>query len=168
MLEDVRYALRQLRKAPGFGVAAVVTLALGIGASTAMFGLIQGVLLSPPPYGDPGRLVLVSTARVDGRPFSQGTAFGQWTMWRNESRTLESTALYRWTFNFLVLPDGSRSIGGMVVTRNFFGTLGVKPLLGREFLDSETSRPKVPPTAIILGYELWQQQFKGKRLAMAG
>jgi putative ABC transport system permease protein len=161
MLEDVRYALRQLRKAPGFGVAAVVTLALGIGAAAAMFGLIQGVLLSPPPYADPGRLVLVSTARVNGRPFSQGTAFGQWTMWRNESRTLESTALYRWTFNFLVLPDGSRSMGGMVVTRNFFSTLGVKPLLGREFTESETSRPKVPPTAIILGYELWQQQFKG-------
>ena len=72
MLEDVRYALRQLRKAPGFAAAAVVTLALGIGAAAAMFGLIQGVLLSPPPYADPGRLVLVSTARVDGRPFSQG------------------------------------------------------------------------------------------------
>ena len=64
--------------------------------------------------------------------------------WRAESRTLEPPALYRWTFNFLVLPDGSRSLGGMVVTRNFFKTLGVKPMLGREFTEAEAARPKVP------------------------
>ena len=161
MKKDISYALRQLRKSPGFAAAAVVTLALGIGAAAAMFGLIDGVLLSPPPYGSPDRLVLVSPRRVDGRPYTQGTWFAQWMQWRAESRTLETPALYRWTFNFLVLPDGSRSLGGMVVTRNYFQTIGVKPLHGREFTEAEASRPKVPATGIILGYELWQSQFKG-------
>src|SRR5262245_54925409 len=161
IMEDVRYALRQLRKAPAFAAAAIITLALGIGAAAAMFGLIQGVLLSPPPYASPDRLVLVSPRRIDGRPYTQGTWFAQFTQWKNESRTLEPPALYRWTFNFLVLPDGSQSLGGMVVTRNFFSTLGVRPLHGREFTEAEASRPKVPPTGIILGYELWQRQFKG-------
>jgi putative ABC transport system permease protein len=161
MMEDVRYALRQLRKAPAFAAAGIVTLALGIGAAAAMFGLIQGVLLSPPPYAAPDRLVLVSPRRIDGRPYTQGTWFAQWIQWRAESRTLEPPALYRWTFNFLVLPDGSQSLGGMVVTRNFFSTLGVRPLHGREFTEAEASRPKVPATGIMLGYELWQRQFRG-------
>ena len=160
-MEDVRYALRQLRKAPAFAAAAIVTLALGIGAAAAMFGLVQGVLLSPPPYASPDRLVLVSPRRVDGRPYTQGTWFAHWLQWRAESRTLEPPALYRWNFNFLILPDGSQSLGGMVVTRNFFSTLGVRPLHGREFTEAEASRPKVPATGIMLGYELWQRQFKG-------
>ena len=71
MIEDARYAFRQLWKNPGFTVVAVMTLALGIGAAAAMFGLIQGVLLSPPPYVEPDRLVLVSAARTDGQPYNQ-------------------------------------------------------------------------------------------------
>jgi putative ABC transport system permease protein len=163
MIEDVRYALRQLRKNPGFAAAAVMTLGLGIGASAAMFGLIQGVLLSPPPYSKPDRLVLVSPTRVDGEPYTQGNTIGQWIDWRTRSRTLEAPALYRWTFNFLVLPDGSESLGGMVVTGDFFKILGLRPVLGREFTPSEASRTKVPPTGIILGYELWQRKFNGDR-----
>ena len=160
MIEDIRYALRQLRKNPGFAAAAVLTLALGIGAAAAMFGLIQGVLLSPPPYANPERLVLLSPARVDGQPYTRGVSIGQWIDWRS-AQSIEAPALYRWTFNFLVLPDGSESLGGMVVTQNFFNVVGLTPLLGREFVASEASRPKVPPTGIILGYELWQRKFNG-------
>ena len=162
MKQDIRYALRQLRKSPGFAAAAVVTLALGIGAAAAMFGLIDGVLLSPPPYASPDRLVLVSPRRVDGRPYTQGTWFAQWMQWRAESRTLETPALYRWTFNFLVLPDGSRSLGGMVVTRNYFQTIGVKPLLGREFTEAEASRPKVPATGIMLRLRALAESVQGR------
>ena len=68
-MDDVRYAFRQLRTHPAFAAVAVATLAVGIGSAAAMFGLIQGVLLSPPPYADPDRLVLVSPARVDGQPY---------------------------------------------------------------------------------------------------
>jgi putative ABC transport system permease protein len=160
MFEDVRYAFRQLRKNPGFAAAAVTTLSLGIGAAAAMLGLIQGVLLSPPPYASPDRLVLVSPARVDGQPYEEGSTIGQWIAWRDR-RAVEAPALYRWTFNFLVLADGSESLGGMVVTRNYFSVLGIKPMLGREFTEAETARPKVAPTAIILGYDLWQRKFNG-------
>ena len=160
MYDDFRFALRQLRKNPGFAAIAVITLGLGIGAAAAMFGLIQGVLLSPPPYADPGRVVLISPARSDGRPYTRGATIGQWVSWRKAS-SIEPPAAYRWTFNFLVLPDGSRSMGGLMVTPNYFSVLGVRPILGREFTDAELARPNTPPSAIILGYDLWQRQFHG-------
>jgi putative ABC transport system permease protein len=160
MTEDVRFAFRQLRKNPGFAAIAIVTLGLGIGAAAAMFGLIQGVLLSPPPYANPSRVMLISPKRIDGGPYTRGATIGQWLSWR-QARSIEPPALYRWTFNFLVLPDGSESMGGMVVTSNYFRVLGVRPLLGREFVDAELGRPKTPPSAIILGYNLWQRKFNG-------
>ena len=165
-MDDVRYAFRQLRTHPAFAAVAVATLAVGIGSASAMFGLIQGVLLSPPPYAEPDRLVLVSPARVDGQPFDRGSTVGQWLAWRT-ARSLERPALYRWTFNFLVRGDGSRSLGGMVVTRDFFDVVGVRPLMGRTFTAAEASRPGAPgkpgapPTAILLGYDLWQREFGG-------
>jgi putative ABC transport system permease protein len=160
MLEDCRFAFRQLRKNPGFAAIAVITLGLGIGAAAAMFGLIQGVLLSPPPYADPGRVVLISPARTDGRPYMRGATIGQWVSWQ-KAHSIESPAIYRWTFNFLVLPDGSQSMGGMVVTPSYFRVLGLRPILGREFTDAELGRPNVPPSAVILGYGLWQRKFNG-------
>jgi putative ABC transport system permease protein len=163
MFDDVRYAGRQLRKSPGFTAAAVVTLGLGIGAAAAMFGLVQGVLLSPPPYSDPDRLILISPSRVDRQPYTGGVTIGQWLDWRSRARALEPPALYRWTFNFLVLPDGSESLGGMVVTGDYFKVLGLTPILGRDFTSAEAGRPRVPPTGIILGYELWMRRFNGDR-----
>jgi putative ABC transport system permease protein len=171
MLEDVQYALRQARKAPGFAFAAITTLALGIGAAAAMFVLIQGVLLSPPPYANPDRLVFLTQARLDGQPYLQGMTIGQWSDWRSSATTIEPPALYGWRFNFLVLPDGSRSIGGMAVTSGFFKTMGVTPILGREFLPNEAGRPGapatatqaarqgVPATAVIIGHALWERQY---------
>lgn len=166
MRDDLRYALRQLRHQPAFALLAVATLAIGIGAAAAMFGLIQGVLLSPPPFADPDRLVLVAPARTDGQPFDRGATVGQIQAWRS-ARSLQRPALYGWTFNFLVRGEGSRSLGGMVVTRDFFDVVGVQPLLGRTFADNEIARPGVggqqgtPPTAILLGYDLWQREFGG-------
>jgi putative ABC transport system permease protein len=160
MLVDLRYAVRQLWKNPAFAALAIATLSLGIGTAAAMFGLIQGALLTPPPYDDPAAVVLVRPARTDGQPFDRAPAVAHWAAWR-ETTSIERPALYRWTFNFLVRDDGSESMGGMVVTTNFFGRLGLRPMLGRTFVDAEAGRPDVPPSAIILGYERWQRSFGG-------
>jgi len=168
MMDDVRYAFRQLRAHPAFALVAVATLAVGIGSASAMFGLIQGVLLSPPPFAEPDRLVLVTPVRVDGQPYERGASVGQWLAWRR-AQAIERAALYRWTFNFIVRGDGSRSLGGMVVTPDYFQVVGVRPILGRALTAAEASRPGVdnrpgaPPTGILLGYDLWQREFGGDK-----
>src|SRR6266540_3036835 len=161
MLSDLKFTFRQLLKNPGFTTVAVLTLGLGIGAATAMFGLIQGVLLSPPPYSEPDRLVLVSPARIDGQPFQQGCTIGQWLEWRKAIEAIQPPALYRWTFNFLVLPDGSESLGGMVVTKEFFSVLGIKAMLGHAFAGSETAAPRAPPGKVRTGTALGGRGVNG-------
>ena len=161
MLDDVRLGWRKLRQEPSFAAIAVLTLALGIGATSAVFSLVQGVLLTPLPYQDPGRLVLVQRARTDGQPGPpQRWSAAQWMEWPRESKSFETLAGYLWAFNFLVGDEGSESLEGMFVSKDFFKVLGLKPLLGRTFQDSETtSFPPAP--VIILGYDLWQRKFGG-------
>ena len=161
MRQDFRLAVRMLLKQPGFSLIAVLTLALGIGATSAVFSLIQGVLLSPPPYREPERLMLLSSARVDGQPLERprGWAAAQWQDWQREAKSFESIAAYSWTFNFLMEDNASESLEGMRVTHEYFRTMGVEPVLGRAFLESETG-PAPAPVALI-GYDLWQRKFHG-------
>ena len=158
-MNDLKFALRQLLKNPGFTAVAVLTLALGIGASSTVFSLIQGVLLTPPPYPHPERVVLVTPERVDGKSYTQGWPAAQWQEWQKDSKSFEAIAGYGWTFNFLVLPDGSQSVEGMLVTPEYFKVAGLQPALGRVFTDSDASDG--PATSIILGHDLWQQRFEG-------
>src|ERR1041384_5823765 len=104
MIQDLRFAARMLRKQPGFSAIAVLTLALGIGATSAVFSLIQGVLLTPPPYREPDRLVLIPAARIDGQPVGHapGWSAAQWPDWQKQSKSIEAVAGYGWTFNFLI------------------------------------------------------------------
>jgi putative ABC transport system permease protein len=161
VLQDLRMGLRMLRKQPGFTLIAVMTLALGIGATSAVFSLIRGVLLTPPPYRQPDRLVLIPTARIDGQQMAQprGWPAAQWMEWQKQAKSFEAFGAYDWTFNFLVLSDGSVSMEGMYVTRDYFRVLGLQPLLGRTFLESETGAKPAP--VIVLGYNLWQRKFNG-------
>lgn len=161
MRNDLRFGARMLRKQPGFTMVAVLTLALGIGATSAVFSLIEGVLLSPPPYREPDRLVLVESARKDKQTSEnpQGWAPLQWMSWRRETKSLEAVAAYAWTFNFLVLDEGSESLQGMPITKDYFDVMGLKPLMGRTFTELE-GRPGSAPV-IIIGYELWQRKFHG-------
>ena len=158
-MNDLKFAFRQLMRNPGFTAIAVLTLALGIGATSTVFSLIQGVLLTPPPYRQPDRLVLITAVRIDGQRYNRGWPAAQWQEWQRESRSFEAIAAYNWTFNFLVLPDGSESIEGMRVTRDYFKVAGIHPALGRAFDESDT--PDGPATALILGHDLWQRRFNG-------
>jgi putative ABC transport system permease protein len=158
LLQDVRYGLRTLLKTRGFTLVAVSTLGLGIGATSAVFSLIQGVLLSPPPYQKPEQLALIEPLRADlQEPSADGWPAAQWMEWQKQSKSLEAVAAYGWTFNFLVLPDGSESIEGMWVTPDYFNALGLKPLLGRTFAEADAAHGAAPVT--ILGSDLWQRTY---------
>ncbi len=161
MFHDLRCGMRTLLNQPGFTSIAVLTLALGIGATSAVFSLIQGVLLTPPPYKDPQQLVLIRSSRSDGQQIGRprGWAAQQWMEWQKEASSFNGIAGYGWTFNFLIDSEGSESIEGMWVTGDYFRVAGVRPILGRTFLDSETG--VTPAPVIILGYELWQRKFNG-------
>lgn len=161
MLQDLRLSIRSLLKQPAFSGIAILTLALGIGATSAVFSLIQGVLLTRPPYREPQQLVLISPARTNGKPLDHepGWPAEQWIDWQRNSKSIDGLAAYSWSFNFLVLRDGSQSLEGMSVTHDYFRILGIKPLFGRTFTESETAFPQKP--VIILGYNVWQQKFSG-------
>src|SRR5262247_2052713 len=120
MLTDLRLALRMLFKQPGFMLIAVLTLALGVGATSAVFSLIQGVLLTPPPYRQPERIALITTARTDDQQTSgsRGWPAAQWLEWRKEAKSFEAIAAYFWAFSFIISEQGSESVEGMIVTKD--------------------------------------------------
>src|SRR5687767_14477199 len=161
MLQDLRFGVRTLLKQPGFTAIAVLTLALGIGASAAVFSLIQGVLLTPPPYADPGRLVFIQSVRGAAQRNS-GTPAAQWFAWQQDAKSIESIAGYAWSFNFLISDEGSDSLEGMLVTTDYFKVVGLQPMLGRTFVDADVPTG-APPPVIVIGYDLWQHAFHGDR-----
>ena len=163
MKRDMRFAIRMLLKQPGFSLIAVLTLALGIGATSAVFSLIQGVLLTPPPYKKPQQLVLVPTARTDGQKQEDPRDWPaqQWMEWQREAKSFEGIAAYDWTFNFLIRNEGSQSMQGMAVTENYLAVMGLQPTLGRAFEESDIGTG--PVKVILLGYEFWQRTFNGDR-----
>jgi putative ABC transport system permease protein len=158
---DICFGVRMLRSNPGFTLVSSLTFALGIGATSAIFSLIQGVLLMPPPYPKPERLVLISPQPIDDRPSVPGCTAAQWLEWSREAKSFEALAGYYVGHQFLVLPDGSEFLQCMPIVPEYFSVVGVKPLLGRSFLPSDTPGPEVPASVIILGYHIWQQRFNG-------
>src|SRR5579864_3414089 len=161
MFIEWRFAIRMLVKQPGFSLIAALTLALGIGATSAVFSLIQGVLLTPPPYEKPDQLVLIPTARTDGQKMDspRGWAAQQWLEWNKEAKSFHGVAAYGWTFNFLIRNDASESMQGMEISKNYLQVMGLKPAAGRGFEDSDFGQG--PVKAILLGYEFWQRAFGG-------
>jgi len=161
LMQDLRFAIRMLRKQPGFSLIAALTLALGIGATSAVFSLIQGVLLTPPPYEKPDQLMLIPAKRVDGQKMDspRDWAAQQWMDWQKEGTSFQGIAGYFWNFNFLIRNDGSQSMQGMGVSRDYFRVMGLKPALGRGFADSDFGPG--PVKGIVLGYEFWQRVFGG-------
>jgi putative ABC transport system permease protein len=160
LVERLRRCIRVLRREPGFAAQVTLILGFGIGATAGVFSLIEGALLQPPPYTDPDELVLIQTRSTENRPALTNDAWppAQWEEWSGAAaQTLESVAAYAWTFNFLVLDDGSKSQEGMWVSPEYFGVMGVEPEVGRTFVLADAA----DNSGIILGYELWQREFRG-------
>ncbi len=133
MWRDVRYGVRVLRRSPGFTLAAVVTLALGIGANTAIFSVIYGVLLRPLPYREGERLVVVRQQARLNNVNSLGFSVKEFFDYRDQSQTMESMVEHH-SMNFILYGrDEPERVQTGVVSSNFFDVLGVKPLLGRSF-----------------------------------
>src|SRR6185503_273917 len=133
--QDVRYALRTLRRSRGFTAAALITLGLGIGANTAIFSVVDAVLLRPLPYLRSDQLVAVGDAGEDGTPSSMG-----WMTireWKERSRTLADVALMRSWSPTLVADGEAERLGAVRVSWNWFDMLGVHPALGRAFEANE-------------------------------
>ncbi len=163
--QDFRYALRTLRQKPGFAAVALLTLALGTGATTVMFTVINGVLLKPLPYPDPGRLVLVQE-RTDYSTFLGnlwGFAYPNFADCQRESRALEMTA-WRFTTATLSVPGPAENVSGRQIGANLFSVLGIPLFRGRTFRPEE-DRPGGVPAAII-SYALWQRRFAGSAGAL--
>ena len=161
LMQDVRFALRTLRKNPGFTAAAVLTLALGIGANTAIFSLVHGVLLRPLPYLDDGDLVVLRQtapkAGIDNLAFSVQEVYD----YRDQNKSLGSLVEFH-NMNFTLLGRGEpeRVITG-VVSAEFFDLLGVQPLHGRTFR-AEDDEPGAE-AVLVLSYPYWQRAFGGDR-----
>jgi predicted permease len=159
LLQDLRYAARLLRRSPGFTAIAALTLALGIGANTAIFSVVEGVLLKPLPYPDPDRLIRVfeeASPDVPEFPVSPGN----FVDYRGQNRAFEALAAYE--RNDLQLGgDRPEQLRAMRVTSGFFRLLGYQPLLGRDFTQDD-ERPDGRPVA-ILSYALWTRRFGADR-----
>jgi len=154
--QDVRYGLRQVRRNPGFSAIAIATLALGIGANTAMFSAVDAVLIRPLPYADAVRLVVIweDASRIG---FAHGTpAPGTWREWRRLNSVFSDIAATRSTLATLSGDGEPEQLPGRKVTANFWTVLGARPLLGRVFTEDEDAHRA--PVAVI-SYGLWQRRL---------
>ena len=169
-LQDLRYGARMLRKNPGFTAVAVLTLALGIGANTAMFSVINAVLLRPLPYTNPQQLLVLQELSPSVGVHSP--SYPDFLDWRKQSKTMpQMAALNNRSFNLSGVAQ-PENINGYAVSPNCLSLFGVRPILGRDFLPSEET-PGTAPVA-ILSYALWQSHFgadpniSGKNLTLGG
>jgi predicted permease len=155
LIDDLRYAFRTLIKARSFAATAVLTLALGIGANTALFSVVNGVLLNPLPYPNASQLVAIydDTPGFNRAPIS----YLNFLDWQRESKTLSPMAIYRnQDYNFTA-PDQSERLSGNMISADFFRTLGQNPAIGRDFSAAD-DHPGAAPV-VILGGGFWQRRF---------
>jgi putative ABC transport system permease protein len=158
MYNDLRYAFRQLLKNPGFTAAAVLTLALGIGATTAIFSLINGVLLEPLPYEQPGQLVHLWEMRPNGKPGDVSS--GAFMDWREHNTSFEGVSAIRGAAANLTGTGQPERIHGLRVSANFLSILREQPEVGRGFLPEE-ERLGGGDKVVVLSHGLWQRRFGG-------
>ncbi|MBV8817929.1 MAG: ABC transporter permease, partial [Acidobacteriaceae bacterium] len=156
LLQDARYAIRNLLQSPAFALVAILTLAIGIGANTVLFSVVNGILLNPLPHPDSERLVAIYQSNhtlADKSP----TAYLNFLDWQHDTQTLSSMAMYHnKDYNLIGTGDAER-VSGYMVSAEFFPTLGVQPVIGRMFR-AQDDRLHAAPVA-ILGGAFWTRKF---------
>lgn len=157
-LQDARFALRTLMKSPGFAVMAVLTLAIGIGANTAIFTVLNAVLLRPLPFHDPARLVILSESSPQFE--SMSVAYQNYQDWKAQNGSFAGMAIFRHQDYTLTGDRGPEHITGREVSAGFFSLLGVPLSLGREFRSEDDQEGAAP--VVLLSYGLWQRRFGGE------
>src|SRR6185503_4349537 len=156
LLSDLSYALRTLRKSPTFAIVAVVTLALGIGANTVIFSLVDAVIIRALPYADPDRVVVVWE---DNTPagFSRNTpAPANYFDWRRMNRSFSDMAATRGSTTSLTGDGAPEQVIGRAASPSFFTVLGVQPLVGRAFTETED---RDGARVVVVSYGLWQRRY---------
>jgi putative ABC transport system permease protein len=157
--EDIRYSLRMLLKSPGFTIVAILTLALGIGANTAIFSVINSVLLRPLPFHEPQRLV--DLRETEASPGAYPLTGPDYLDWQSQNHTLEATSLYTWDSTVNTSGTGEAETATVVGTQaNFFSVLGVQPRIGRSFATGENTAGR--NHVAVLSYGFWQRHFGGR------
>jgi len=160
LFQDLRYALRQLRKSPGFTAVAVITLALGIGANTAIFSVVNGVLLRPLAFKNPGQLVRIWHV-PPAKSFPGMTTFAVSTAnyldWQRQNQVFERMAIYNYHGFTLTGGQKPEQVDASAVSSGFFATLGVQPMLGRVPSPEEDQPGR--SNVVVLSHRLWQDQF---------
>ena len=153
--QDVRFALRQLRKNPGFATTAILILTLGIAAGVAIFSFVDAALIRPLPYADPSRLVILFESNSLGLRFH--LSYKDYIDWKSQNNVFSSVDVYT-PFGFMLqTPTGVQKADGARVSAGFFRTLGVTPVLGRDFrpIDDQPSAPRVA----LITYAAWQRRY---------
>ena len=163
MLGDLRYALRKLAKAPAFAAIAILTLALGIGANTAIFSLVNGVLLRPLPFPESERIVYFEGKNPAAGITDSNISYLDFTDWSQQTDLFASTAAY-WTGNADLSGDGAEpeAVPRAGVTTGFFSVLGVQPILGRVIVpedDKPATFNEGRGTVAIISHALWKRRF---------
>jgi predicted permease len=154
MITDIRFALRGLKRSPGFTAVAIVTLALGIGVNTTVFSIVEGLILRPLPIHEPGRVVLVESNRYPT------LSIPDYLDAQRQNTTFSALAAYRPTDMALDQGGGAQQVFGYLVTGNYFDLLGVVPSVGRFFTPQEDSTRDGSPFA-VLSHESWMRRFGG-------
>jgi putative ABC transport system permease protein len=158
IIQDLRYAVRQLRKSPGFAAVAVITLALGIGANTAIFSVVNAVLLKPLPYPNADQLVMLWEQNPRRGWFENIISGDNFLDWEKQNQVFAGMAAFESNSFNITGNHRAEEIAGERVSANLFSVLGVQPIRGRLFLPEEDRQDK---TAVILSFGLWQQQYGG-------
>ena len=156
--QDLRFAMRQMGRDPGFAVTAMLMLALGIGASVAIFAFVDAALIRPLPYAQPNRLMDVTESMA---LFPRGNlSYQDFQDWQRMNTSFASLDAYTGKSDLFRGPNGTETVNGMAVSAGFFRTLGVRPLLGRDFHPGEDAVSA--PATMLLTYKGWQKRFGGR------